>query len=108
MIINKKIVLGLGFFLIFSFILPINADIRPEKEFHAGHLPNAINVPPNELLQRISNIESDKDIVAYCRGPYCLFSYNAVEALREKGFKAQRLEDGFPEWKAAGYPVQHT
>mgnify|MGYP006103440297 FL=1 len=83
-------------------------DIRPEEEFHAGHLPNAINVPPNELLQRISNIKSDKDIVAYCRGPYCLFSYNALETLREKGFKAQRLEDGFPEWKAAGYPVQHT
>lgn len=83
-------------------------DIRPKEEFHAGHLPNAINIPSDELLQRISNIESDKDIVAYCRGPYCLFSYNAVEVLRENGFKAQRLEDGFPEWKAAGYPVQHT
>jgi len=82
-------------------------DIRPEEEFYAGHLPNAINIPPNEILQRINNIDNDKDIVAYCRGPYCLFSYNAVEALRSKGFKAQRLEDGFPEWKAAGHPVQH-
>ncbi len=83
-------------------------DIRPEDEFYAGHLPNAINIPPNEISQRISNLKNDKDIVAYCRGPYCLFSYEAVEKLRDKGFRARRLENGFSDWKAAGYPIQHN
>ena len=87
-------------------------DIRPQKEYAAGHLPNAINIPPDEIAQRIaeleSNLDSNKTIVAYCRGPYCLYSHDAVKLLREKGFMAQRLRDGFPEWQAAGYPVQHN
>ncbi len=81
-------------------------DIRPEKEFACGHLPNAINIPPDQIAERIEQLEGDKKIVAYCRGPYCLFSYDAVKLLREKGFDAQRLEDGFPEWQAAGHPTQ--
>lgn len=87
-------------------------DIRPQKEYAAGHLPNAINIPPDEIAQRIaeleSNLDSNKTIVAYCRGPYCLYSHDAVSLLREKGFMAQRLQDGFPEWQAAGYPVQQN
>lgn len=87
-------------------------DIRPQKEYASGHLPNAINIPPDEIAQRIaeleSNLDSNKTIVAYCRGPYCLYSHDAVSLLREKGFMAQRLRDGFPEWQAAGYPVQHN
>ena len=90
-------------------------DIRPEKEFAAGHLPNAINIPPEEIAQRIDvigellgELNSDQAIVAYCRGPYCLFSYDAVKLLQEKGYNAQRLENGFPEWQAAGYPTQQN
>jgi len=81
-------------------------DIRPEKEFSAGHLPDAINIPPDQIAQRIKKLDSNQTVVAYCRGPYCLYSYDAVILLREKGFEAQRLEDGFPEWQAAGFPVQ--
>lgn len=81
-------------------------DIRPEKEFAAGHLPNAINIPPDEVAQRIGELDRCQTIVAYCRGPYCLLSYDAVKLLQEKGFNAQRLEDGFPEWQAAGHPIQ--
>lgn len=81
-------------------------DIRPEEEFAAGHLPNAINIPPDEVAQRIGELDSNQTIVAYCRGPYCLFSYDAVKLLTEKGYAAQRLEDGYPEWQAAGYPTQ--
>ncbi len=83
-------------------------DIRPEKEFAAGHLPNAINIPPNEVAQRINELDSHTRIVAYCRGPYCLFSYDAVKLLQEKGYNARRLQDGYPEWQAAGYPISHT
>ncbi len=83
-------------------------DIRPKEEFDTGHLPNAINIPPDEINERISNLKKDKEIVAYCRGPYCLFAYDAIEVLRDQGFRAKRLEYGFPEWKAAGHPTQHN
>lgn len=83
-------------------------DIRPEKEFAAGHLPGAINVPPEQIEDRIKALSSGQTIVAYCRGPYCLYSYDAMQALREQGFTARRLEDGFPEWQAAGLPVEST
>lgn len=82
-------------------------DIRPVEEFNAGHIPNAINIPPDEIAKRISQINNNKGVVAYCRGPYCLFAYDAIQALRKNGFKAQRLENGYPEWKAAGHPIQH-
>ena len=86
-------------------------DVRPEKEFLQGHILNAINVPPETLSQQIDQLEMmnhQTPIVTYCRGPYCLFAHEAAEILRKKGFKAQRLMDGFPEWKAAGLPVQST
>ena len=83
-------------------------DIRPQKEYASGHLPNAINIPPDEVSQRIAELDSNKTIVAYCRGPYCLYSHDAVKLLREKGIMAQRMRNGFPEWQAAGYPVQHN
>lgn len=80
-------------------------DVRPEDEFDAGHLPKAINMPLRELAEQFRRLPKDREIVAYCRGPYCVFAFEAVALLRRNGFKARRLEDGFPEWKAAGLPV---
>jgi rhodanese-related sulfurtransferase len=80
-------------------------DVRPEDEFEAGHLPHAINTPLRELAKQLRLLPKDREIVAYCRGPYCVFAFEAVALLRENGFKARRLEDGFPEWRAAGLPV---
>jgi rhodanese-related sulfurtransferase/DNA-binding transcriptional ArsR family regulator len=82
-------------------------DVRPAEEFVAGHLPGAINVPIEELERFLAKLPKDKEVVAYCRGPYCLMSYDAVEKLRRRGWRARRLEDGFPEWRAAGLPVRH-
>ena len=81
-------------------------DVRPEHEFALGHLPGAINVPMQELDRRLSDLPKRREIVAYCRGPYCVMSFDAVAALRAKGYKIRRLEDGFPEWKAAGLQVE--
>jgi rhodanese-related sulfurtransferase len=81
-------------------------DVRPAEEYAAGHLPGAVNIPPQELEQRLQLLDAGHDIVAYCRGAHCVYSYNAVQQLRERGFSASRLEDGFPEWKGAGYPVE--
>ena len=83
-------------------------DTRPGEEFSAGHLPGAINLPLSELKRRLRELPRDQEIVAYCRGPYCVLSYEAVAELRSRGFKAFRLEDGYPEWKAAGLPVEHS
>lgn len=80
-------------------------DVRPEDEFALGHLPGAVNIPLRALEARLSELDPAHEIVAYCRGPYCVLSYEAVAALRAKGFKARRLEDGLPEWRAAGLPV---
>ena len=80
-------------------------DVRPPDEYAAGHIPGAINVAVRDLEKFIKEIDSDKEIVAYCRGAYCLMSYDAVVKLRKKGFQARRLEEGFPEWKRAGLPV---
>lgn len=80
-------------------------DVRPEDEFALGHLPGAINVPLRALEASLSHFDPTREIVAYCRGPYCVLSYEAVAALRARGFKARRLEDGLPEWRAAGLPV---
>jgi len=80
-------------------------DVRPEAEFALGHVPGAINVPIAELEKRLAELPKDREIVAYCRGPYCVMSFEAVSALRAKGYRARRLEDGFPEWKAAGLAV---
>lgn len=81
-------------------------DVRPVEEYAAGHLPGAINIPPDELEEKLRAFDSEHEVVAYCRGPHCVFSFDAVEKLRLKGVKASRLEDGFPEWKSAGYPVE--
>jgi rhodanese-related sulfurtransferase/DNA-binding transcriptional ArsR family regulator len=81
-------------------------DVRPPDEFDLGHLPGAVNIPLRDLEARLAEIDPSHEIVAYCRGPYCVLSYEAVAALRTKGFKARRLEDGFPEWRAAGLPVE--
>jgi ArsR family transcriptional regulator len=77
-------------------------DVRPEDEFALGHVPGALNIPINELKRRLVELPKDQEIVAYCRGPYCVFSFEAVALLRKRGFLVRRLEDGFPEWKAAG------
>jgi rhodanese-related sulfurtransferase/DNA-binding transcriptional ArsR family regulator len=83
-------------------------DTRPAEEFSAGHLPGAINLPLSELKRRLRELPREQEIVAYCRGPYCVLSYEAVAELRKRGFKASRLEDGYPEWKAAGMPVEYS
>lgn len=80
-------------------------DVRPEDEFALGHVPGAVNVPLRALEKRLSSFKRSQEIIAYCRGPYCVLSYEAVAALRAHGFKARRLEDGLPEWRAAGLPV---
>lgn len=77
-------------------------DVRPEDEFRLGHLPGALNVPLGELEQHLATLPRDQEIVAYCRGPYCVLSFEAVAALRAKGYRVRRLIDGYPEWKAAG------
>lgn len=81
-------------------------DVRPESEFRLGHLPQAINIPWPELEHRLAELPQDREIIAYCRGPYCVLSFEAVAALRARGYVVHRLEDGFPEWKAAGFPVE--
>jgi rhodanese-related sulfurtransferase/DNA-binding HxlR family transcriptional regulator len=81
-------------------------DVRPADEFAAGHLPGAVNIPMSELEERLAELDPEHEIVAYCRGPYCVLSFEAVTALRAKGFKVRRLQDGLPEWKAAGLPLE--
>jgi len=81
-------------------------DVRPEDEYMAGHIPTARNIPLKTLEAKMSDLPNDREIVAYCRGPYCVLSFQVVEALRAKGFKVRRLADGYPEWKAAGLPVE--
>src|SRR5215510_400527 len=80
-------------------------DVRPHDEFALGHLPSAVNIPLKALAARLSELDPAQEIVAYCRGPYCVLTYEAVVALRARGFKVRRLQDGFPEWRAAGLPV---
>lgn len=86
--------------------LVVVIDVRPPEEYAAGHLPGAINVPVDQLESRLAKLPKRKEIVAYCRGPYCLMSFDAVRTLRERGMKARRLENGFPEWRAAGLPIE--
>ena len=80
-------------------------DVRPPEEYAAGHIPGAINVPLNKLEACLSRLPKRKEVIAYCRGPYCLMSFEAVEKLRKRGLRARRLENGLPEWRAAGLPV---
>ncbi len=80
-------------------------DTRPEHEYRAGHIRGALSVPVDELQRRLRSLPTGKAYVAYCRGPYCVYADRAVEILRTSGRRARRLKDGFPEWKAAGFPV---
>jgi len=86
--------------------LVVVLDVRPAEEFSAGHLPGAINIPIQQLEKRLRELPKRKEVIAYCRGPYCLMSYDAVSLLRARGMKARRLEAGLPEWRAAGLPVE--
>ena len=81
-------------------------DVRPADEFALGHIPGAINVPVAELEARLESLAGAREMVAYCRGAYCVMSFEAVAKLREKGLAARRLEDGMPEWIAAGMPTE--
>lgn len=81
-------------------------DVRPKEEYAAGHLPGAINVPLADIEKSADRLPRDREIIAYCRGPFCVLSFEAVAQLRKKGLKARRLETGFPEWKVAGLPVE--
>ena len=83
-------------------------DVRPPAEYAAGHLPGAVSIPIGELQRRLAELPADREVVAYCRGPYCAFAHEAVAVLREEGFEARRLEDGLPEWQAAGLAVTRT
>jgi rhodanese-related sulfurtransferase/predicted transcriptional regulator len=80
-------------------------DVRPEVEFRAGHIAGARSVPVGELRRHLRSLSRQAEVVAYCRGPYCVYADDAVRQLRRRGFAARRLEDGFPEWKRAGLPV---
>jgi rhodanese-related sulfurtransferase len=80
-------------------------DVRPPEEYRAGHIPGAFSVPLKDLKAHLSKLPRDEEIVAYCRGPYCVLATQAVKLLRAKGFHAVRLEDGVPDWRAQGFPV---
>ena len=81
-------------------------DVRPVEEYMAGHLPNALSIPVTELEDRLPELPQDREIVAYCRGPYCVFADEAVALLRSNGYSAHRLEQGLPDWRALGLPVE--
>lgn len=81
-------------------------DVRPEPEFQSGHIAGAVSVPVKELAARLKDLPNDRQVVAYCRGPYCVFANEAVQMLRREGIPAARLDEGYPEWAAAGLPVE--
>jgi rhodanese-related sulfurtransferase len=80
-------------------------DVRPPGEYEAGHIPNARSIPPGEVRKRLRQLPKDLEVVAYCRGPFCVYADDAVRALTRRGFVARRLEDGFPEWRRARLAV---
>jgi rhodanese-related sulfurtransferase len=81
-------------------------DVRPAAEHAAGHLPGALSIPVDELRRRLAELPADREIVAYCRGPYCVYADDAVRLLRSRGLKARRLDVGYPEWRREGLPVE--
>lgn len=80
-------------------------DVRPPEEYAQGHIPGAVNIPLDRLESRLGELAPEHEIVAYCRGPWCVLAFEAVARLRSAGIKARRLEDGLPEWRRAGLPV---
>lgn len=81
-------------------------DVRPESEYREGHIAGALNVPVEELEKKLEELPADREVVAYCRGPFCVFADDAVALLREKGYDAKRLDEGFPEWMLEEHPVE--
>jgi len=81
-------------------------DVRPETEFKSGHIRGAINIPVEQLSKRLKQLKKTRHYIAYCRGPFCVFADDAVQFLLQKGFRAKRLEEGFPDWKLKGLPVE--
>jgi rhodanese-related sulfurtransferase len=81
-------------------------DVRPPDEFSAGHIPGARSIPANELRRRLKEIPKNREVVAYCRGRYCVYSLEAVTMLRKQGYRARRAVEGLPDWRAAGFPVE--
>ena len=81
-------------------------DVRPTEEYAAGHIPGALSVPLADLKQRLGELSRDREIVAYCRGPYCILAVEAVSLLRRKGYRAIRLEEGISDWRARGFQVE--
>ena len=90
---------------LFRQALPGWLDVRPTAEYAAGHIRGARSLPPDEVRARLRTIPKDAEIVAYCRGPFCVYADDAVRALHRRGIRARRLEDGFPEWERAGLPI---
>lgn len=82
-------------------------DVRPEEEYQAGHIPGALSIPVEQLEVRLRDIPRDLEVIAYCRGPYCVFADEAVKLLHERGYRARRFEEGLPDWRAAGLPVEN-
>jgi rhodanese-related sulfurtransferase/DNA-binding HxlR family transcriptional regulator len=80
-------------------------DVRPEPEYQAGHITGAVSLPIKEITRRLRTIPKDRQVVAYCRGPYCVYADDAVRTLKRRGYPAARLDDGYPEWARAGLPV---
>lgn len=80
-------------------------DVRPSDEYRAAHIPGAVSMPVEELERRLSEIPTDRPVIAYCRGPFCVFAGEAVRVLRRHGYAAERMEDGLPDWRLAGHPV---
>lgn len=81
-------------------------DVRPAIEYEAGHIASAVSIPHNELKRRVSELPKNREIVAYCRGPYCVYAVEAVKLLRARGYKAVRIEDGVVDWRSRGLPVE--
>ncbi|MEW6729947.1 MAG: metalloregulator ArsR/SmtB family transcription factor [Acidobacteriota bacterium] len=81
-------------------------DVRPDNEYRFGHIPGAVSIPLDRLEKTLQELPNSREVIAYCRGRYCVMSHQAVELMRTKGISARRLEDGFPEWRAAGLPIE--
>jgi rhodanese-related sulfurtransferase/DNA-binding MarR family transcriptional regulator len=83
-------------------------DVRPEDEYAAGHIPGAISIPVAQLKRRLAELPRNREIIAYCRGPYCVYSVEAVDLLRKHHYQARRADEGLPDWRARGYPIAHA